>query len=70
MSKIPQKTIKKIDQISFVNDILKESERYHIGGVHWTETPPEMWDKDAKAQWDMMNELEMRLKREILNLLT
>lgn len=66
MAKISNKKLKEISRISFVDVLLKQFEGRVIAGTHWVDTPPDMWSQDETNRYDMMNELEMKLKAEIL----
>lgn len=68
--KLSNKKVKEINRISFAVDILKKKELHTIVGHHWTETPPDMWSDDEKNKWDMMHELEDKLKAAIITLLS
>lgn len=69
--KLSKKNAKEILAVSFAVEILKDREfrSRSIGGQHWTDTPPDMWTEDEKNMWDMMFEIEDKLKYEIIKLL-
>ena len=55
--------------MSFMHDVIKEYDEGFIGGQHWIESPPEMWNDDRMKIFDMMNELESKLKSNIIDLI-
>lgn len=71
MSKLTKKKLKEIEQLSIFDEIIiKYANIYDlIGKVHWLDSRPDMWSKEMVREFDMMNELEMRLKNEILKII-
>lgn len=63
MTVIAKKKIKKIELLSIFDDILREH------GFDFTDTPPEMWDTDEKKIFDLLAELETKLKEEFLKVI-
>jgi hypothetical protein len=59
---LSQKKIKQIKFVSFVEDVIKEYDEGFIGGRHWIESSPDMWNEERIKKFDMMNELETKLK--------
>lgn len=66
---VSSKKIKFIDNTSFFVEIIKANDKHYIGGKHWTETPPDMWSADEKLLWDMMSEVEYKLKAAIIEII-
>ena len=69
MAKLSKKQINKIESISIFSDVIKIHDSGDIAGTHWIDLPPDMWgEKERVKIYDMMNELEMKLKQEILQI--
>ena len=68
MATLSKKKIKELKFVSFVEDVLKEYDEGFIAGRHWIESSPEMWNEDRIKKFDMMNELESRLKHYFIEL--
>lgn len=70
MAKLAKKQIREIESVSIFTDIIRETDSSDIiAGQHWVDLPPDMWcDKDRTRIYDMMNELEMKLKDKILTI--
>ncbi len=68
---ISKKKIQEIKSISIFTDIIVKEEGggCNIAGKHWTDCPPDMWEKDSVRTYDMMNALEVELKEKILEIL-
>lgn len=64
--KLSKKKLGEINSVSLVVELLKQYEDITFVEHHWTDYPPEEWRDDQKNRWDMMFELEERLKREII----
>jgi hypothetical protein len=66
---ISNKKLKQISQSSCVIEILKKYHPHVIGGSHWTDTPPDMWDKHEIELWDILHEVEEALKTKIIKII-
>lgn len=66
---IAKKTLKKVQQLTFIGDILKEFFTDKGGGL-FSDRPPDFWNKDESNLFDALAELEQRHKNGVLELLT
>lgn len=72
MAKLAKKQIREIENISIFSDVIKKHDPSDvIDGEHWIDLPPDMWcyDKHRVKMYDIMNELEMKLKEKILKII-
>ena len=71
MTKLSKKKIKEIERISIFTDIIKQfsSTGDIIAKAHWVDLPPDMWYGEMTREYDMMVELEMKLKNRILEII-
>lgn len=65
MAYLGKKKIEKISYISFVDDIIEQ----YVGDSTFLKHNPETWQREEKDVYDMLNELEMKLKDKILEVL-
>jgi hypothetical protein len=71
MANINKRQLLKISNLTLFTKVIKENDVHHlVGGSHWTDVPPDMWDKEARELFDIMGELEDKLKTEILKIIT
>ena len=63
---ISARKIRELNQISVYEEILKN---YGYGYLSFlaTDNPPEMWSAEDKRFFDMVNEIETEMKKEIIN---
>ncbi len=68
MAKLLKKQIKIIDRASVYYDVIKEHD-YGVkkGADLWLDLPPDNWNKEQVELFDIMIELESKLKIKILN---
>lgn len=68
MAKLAKKQIREIESISLFTEVLKNNDPSDIAGKHWTDCRPDMWQDSEVRLYDMMNELEMKIKEEVLRI--
>jgi len=71
MAKISKRQIKEINRISFIHDVIKEQYTDNdrlIGGTHWVDTPPDMWNNQERELYDILIALESKIKDEVLRI--
>ncbi len=71
---LSKKKILEINNISSraMNEVLDRfSDGYRImpDGVKWFELPPDTWTKDETRDFDMLNELSMKIEKGVVGLL-
>jgi len=62
--KLSKKKLDEIDQISIVFDYLEKC------GELWCHDPPEEWGRVEKRLYEMLNDIEMRVKAMVLKILS
>lgn len=68
--KIGKKLTAEINRINLFIDVIKEHDSFYNKltlGEHWTDLPPDSWTQEQTETFDMMHELEMKLKANFLN---
>lgn len=66
---LSKKKKQEIERVSFMFELLKSHTPKEVsGGIHWVDTPPEMWSDNQKQLFEMMNELERKTIEEVLNI--
>ncbi len=66
MAKLLKKQIKTIGLASVYYDVIKERDYgYRKDGAFWLDLPPDNWNKEQSELFDIMVELESKLKDEI-----
>ncbi len=68
MAKISLKQVKKINHMCVFMDVIKEYENkfFDRDNKHWLDYPPDTWSKEQTELFDMMSEVENRIKNKIL----
>lgn len=69
MAKLSKKIIGEINRISVVSEIVEAREGRKIGGTHWLNTPPDMWDDDERRLFDLANDIEMKFREKLFEIL-
>ena len=67
---VSKKQLKAIKDVSYALKAIKDSEGRLVSQFHWTDTPPDMWNDDEKAKWDLLFDLEEKIKDSIIKILT
>lgn len=65
--KIPKKKLKQLSHISFMDEIIRNQS---LVDNKFTEGAPDTWDKDETKLFDMLAELEYKIKDEVIKVLT
>lgn len=66
---IAKKTLKKVQQLSFMGEILKEFFTDKSDEC-FADNAPDFWNRDERNLFDALSELEQRHKNAVLELLT
>lgn len=66
---LSKKKIKEINQISVYEEILRYYGYDYLSFIA-TDNPPDMWNDEDKRFFDMVNEIESKMKEKIINLLS
>lgn len=64
--KIPKKILKKIEQLSVYDDVLKD----RLTGDYFADSPPDTWNSDESEKFDLATEVEYQFKKKVLEILT
>lgn len=64
--KVPQKIIKQINFISFIDEAIRQ----HIQSAEFIDSPPEIWSNSEKELFDAMAFLECKIKEKVVEILT
>jgi len=72
--KLSQKKKKAIERVSVFDSVFREltDERFcrsYPSGEPFYADPPDEWDRDEEQLWDVMTEIEQRMKKQILEIL-
>lgn len=65
MSYVGKKKIDQINMVGFIHDVIERSEYDH----DFLDTPPELWQKEESIVYNMLCELDYKLKDAILNII-
>ena len=67
MPKLSNKKTLEIKNTSVAVEVIKGQE-CNREDDHWTNTPPEVWTLEEKEKWDLVFDVEQKLKEKIINL--
>lgn len=68
--KISDKRLQEIKRVDFIGQALRKYyPNDNIAGDHWVYTPTDMWSKDELILFDMLSELEDKIKDEIIKII-
>lgn len=68
MAKLSKKQINEINSLCFISEVIKDKYFGNIAGTHWLDTPPDMWSKEESLVFDMLCELDNKLKAEFIRI--
>ena len=69
MAKLSKKQIREINRITFIHDVIKDTDNDRlIGQTHWVDTQPEMWNNQERELYDILITLEYRVKNAVLEI--
>jgi hypothetical protein len=64
---ISKKKIREINNVSFIVEMLEPLD--WCGRPRWWDSPPDFWLENERELWDVLTEVERKVKTEILRIL-
>ncbi|MDR6548496.1 hypothetical protein J2810_004586 [Chryseobacterium rhizosphaerae] len=64
--KTPKKILAQINRITLIEEVIKEK---YFTNPDFINNPPDMWQKDEREMFDILADLEHKIKTQVLKIL-